>query len=276
MRGNIVRFLAVIAALWGIALPCPRPALADPLMAQAATSLDAAVLREIDTIQDESRRALEAFLRREPTPTACKAGFQLGVRRPFIIALSDRAEQAGLRRGDLVKSLAGLPIGGPDDMARAAARMSPTSLTDVVVERNGQEVTLPAPCAPEPDAWAAIRRALEAAAHGDWDTCQAAAVDIGRRRGFVSSNALELRAECALAQTALGGKRQSRLPLAKVVYEWRQAQIRESGYEPGRLDDVRSDILVTVTLLRQEGFAEYANDLEAQLRIAAQRAAQEE
>src|SRR5713226_1955623 len=122
MRRNIVRFLAVIAALWGIAFPCPRPALADPLMAQAPPSLDATVLREIDRIQDESRRALEAFLHREPTPTACRAGFQLGARRPFIVALSARAEQAGLRRGDLVKSLAGLPIGGPDDMARAAAR----------------------------------------------------------------------------------------------------------------------------------------------------------
>lgn len=201
MRNRGVWFLLGMTALGGISAALLTPATAGSLVAQTPPSPSGATLREIDRIKEESRQALETFLRRKPTPGTCKVGFQLGRQRPFIVALSAKAEQAGLRRGDLLKTLAGMPIAGADDVARATTAMSPASPTDVVVDRRGQEITLPAHCAPEPKAWAAITRALEAAVNGDWESCQAAAVDIGRARGFVASNALGLRADCAIAQT---------------------------------------------------------------------------
>jgi hypothetical protein len=276
MRIGSVWLLLGVAALGGVNAVCLTSATAGSRVAQTSSSPGDVVLREIDRIKGESRQALEAFLRREPTPTTCKVGFQLGRQRPFLVALAAKAEQAGLRRGDLLKSLAGIPITGADDVARATAGQSAGSAIDVVVDRKGQEITLPTHCAPEPQAWAAITRALEAAVNGDWETCQAAALDIARARGFVTSNALGRRADCAIAQTALREQRQSGLPLARIVYEWQQAEIREKSYEPDGLDGLRSRVLATVAVLRREGFAELANDLEEQLRTAAQRAAQEE
>ncbi len=275
MRTTGVRFLLAMIALAGISAALLTPVAAASLVAQAPASSSGAMLREIDTIKRESRQALEAFLRQEPTPGTCKVGFQLGRQRPFIIALSRQAEQAGLRRGDLLKSLAGIPVAGAADVARASTAMSPGP-TDVVVDRKGQEITLPVHCTPEPKAWAAITRALEAASTGDWETCEAAAVDIGRARGFLASNALGLRADCAIAQTALRQPRQSDVPVAQIGYEWQQAEIREGSYEPDGLDHLRPRVAAFAAVLRQEGFAELANDLEEQLRTAAQQTPQEE
>jgi len=223
-----------------------------------------------------SKKALDAFLRRNPDAIGCRIPFALGSKL-FIVGLSSKAEQAGLRRGDLVKTLAGLPIAEPDDLGRAVAQLSTGSPVTVVVARRGQETTVAAPCEPQRDAWFATKRALEAAANADWDTCQASALDIIRARGFASASALEIRARCAIVQAAVQRRGKSgNLALARIVYEWRQAVIREKSYEPGGLDEVRSAVLSDVTGLRQAGFAEFASDLEEQLRTAPVRVAQEE
>ena len=154
--------------------------------------------------------------------------------------------------------------------------MSPGSLTAVVVDRKGQEITVTAMCVPQRDAWLATRRALEAAVDGDWNTCQSSALDANRFREVVTAGALELRARCLGVQLSVQGNRQITLALAKALYDWGQAVVREKSYEPSGLDEIRSEVLTTVTLLRQGGFTEFASDLEEQLRIAPQRVAQEE
>jgi S1-C subfamily serine protease len=60
------------------------------------------------------------------------------------------------------------------------------------------------------------------------------------------------------------------------MFEWEQARIRESAYEPGGLDYIRGSVLNNVTVLRRAGFTDFANGIEEQLRTAPQRVAQEE
>lgn len=113
-------------------------------------------------------------------------GIQLGPKR-YVVALSKMAGDAGLRRGDFPKTVAGLSLADPQQRSRVNAALSSAVPTEVIVDRKGQSITVSVPCESEPGAWAAMKRAWEAAATGDWDTCQAAALDVVRARGLVTS-----------------------------------------------------------------------------------------
>jgi hypothetical protein len=244
----------------------------SPLLAQAATD---EYLRAQRQVRDQSRRALADFLRVWPDPSHCKLAFQLG-RKQFVVALSRKAEQVGLRRGDLVKTVAGLPIATNVERSQVHAALSAAKPVEVVIERKGQASSISLPCAPESEVWTATKRALEAATGGVWDECQAAALDAVRARGFTTSYPLYLRMRCASVQWVRQSNRDTDLRFARATYEWQRANIRESSYEPDGLDEIRTQVLSSVTLLTREGFTDYANALEDELRLAPQSVAQEE
>jgi S1-C subfamily serine protease len=266
--GHVGRVVFLLVELAVFAIADPSPVVAGSLLASDAS-------REANRVKDDARRALDNFLRSEPTSSQCKVGFQLGPKR-FIVALSKRAEQAGLRRGDLVKTVAGLSIADAQERSRVNAAVSSAVPAEVVIERKGQPISVSVPCVAEPEVWAATKRASEAAVAGDWDACQTAALDIVRTRGIVVSLPLQLRMRCAGVQWSVQRTRETGLRFARATYEWQQARIRERSYEPGGLDEIRSHVLSDITVLRREGFTDFANDLEEQLRLAPQRLAQEE
>ena len=267
--GRVV--IVLLAGLTLAAAPDAHPR-ANSLFAQPTSD---PAPSNADRLKNDAGRALQNFLRTDPTPSQCRIGFQLGPKR-YIVALSKKAEDAGLRRGDFPKTVAGLSLADPQQRSRVNAALSSAVPVEVVVERKGQSITVSVPCESEPGAWAAMNRALEAAATGDWDTCQAAALDVVRARGVVTSRPLELRARCANAQGSSQRTQEVALRSAKAMFEWEQARIRENAYEPGGLDDIRGMVLNTVTVMRRGGFTDFANSIEEQLRTAPQRVAQEE
>jgi membrane-associated protease RseP (regulator of RpoE activity) len=54
------------------------------------------------------------------------------------------AEAAGLREGDVIRSIDGVAVDGPDELGRAVRRHEPGAVVDVVVERDGVEQTIQA------------------------------------------------------------------------------------------------------------------------------------
>jgi S1-C subfamily serine protease len=245
----------------------------SPTLAQ--TSTDAA-LQHSQQLRSDARRFLANLLSSEPNSSQCKLGLQLGPQQ-YVVGLTKKTEQAGLRRGDRVKTIVGLSVADAQERRQINSALSSTSLAEVVVERQGQTTKLSLPCVPEPEVWEATKRAFEAASGGAWDECQRAALDIVRARGFVSSLPLQLRARCAYAQLAIGPRTtELALRAARATYEWEQARIRDIAYEPGGIDSIRSSVLSNVTVLRRDGFTDFANDLEEQLRTAPQRVAQEQ
>jgi len=258
--------LAVIAAM---AVGCA----ARNSARESSTSGTAAAKREADEFKAQARQGLADFLREKPRPPACEIGYIAG-RELTVLATSDWIERTGLRRGDRITSIDGVPASQLQNQARPPSRAAPGTPYPVGVSRGGKNLNLTLICAVKPEVWIAARRTQEAAAQGDWETCQAAAVDYIFAVGFMESLALEFHGRCGFHRAMTRGERFN-LDLARDLYDWQAFRIREKSYEPGGLDEIRNSVLGGAAILRREGFREHADNLEEQLRQAPARVAAE-
>ena len=233
----------------------------------------AAAKREADEFRAQARQGLTDFLREKPRPPACEVGYIAG-RELTVLATSDWIERAGLRRGDRITSIDGIPASQLQNQARPPSRAAPGTPYTVGVSRGGKNLSLTLICAVKPEVWLAARRTQEAAAQGDWEACQAAAVDYIFAVGFMESLALEFHGRCGFHRAMTRGERFN-LDLARDLYDWQAFRIREKSYEPGGLDEIRESVLGGAAILRREGFREHADNLEEQLRQAPGRVAAE-
>ena len=229
--------------------------------------------QEAEQFKAQARQGLTDFVREKPRPPAGEAGYLTG-RQQTVVATSDWIERAGLRRGDRILTMDGVSVANLQEQARPPARVAPGAPFTVVVARGGREVSLTLTCMPKPEVWLMARRTQEAAALGDWDTCQAAAVDYIRATGYIESLALEFHGRCGFHRAMLRGQ-PFNLDQARDLYEWQLFRIREKSYEPGGLDEIRDSVQGGVAILRREGFREHADLLEDQLRSAPARVAAE-
>ncbi len=258
--------LAVIAAM---AVGCAsRNAARESSMGGTA-----AARREADEFKAQARQGLADFLREKPRPPACEIGYIAG-RELTVLATSDWIERTGLRRGDRITSIDGVPASQLQNQARPPSRATPGTPYTVGVSRGGRNLNLTLICAIKPEVWIAARRTQQAAAQGDWEACQAAAVDYIFAVGFMESLALEFHGRCGFHRAMTRGERFN-LDLARDLYDWQAFRIREKSYEPGGLDEIRDSVLGGAAILRREGFREHADNLEEQLRQAPARVAAE-
>jgi S1-C subfamily serine protease len=239
----------------------------------ARLSPSAVAKHEADEFKAQARQGLVDFQREKPRPPNCEMGFLTG-RQLTVLATSEWVERAGLRRGDRITSIDGVPAANLQNQARPPARTAPGTPFNVTVARGGREITLTLTCVPTPDVWMAARRTQEAAALGNWDACQAAAIDYIFAIGYMESLALEFHGRCGFHRAMARGERFN-LDLARDLHDWQAFRIREKSYEPGGLDEIRDSVLTGVGILRREGFREYADNLEEQLRNAPGRVAAE-
>jgi len=232
-----------------------------------------AMRREADEFKAQARQGLLDFAREKPSPPPCEIGYLTG-RQLSVLATSEWIERAGLRRGDRITSVDGVPVSQLGNRPRPPARVPPGTPFSVGVSRGGRDLTLTLICVPRPEVWIAARRTQEAAAMGDWDACQAAALDYIFAVGYMESLALEFHGRCGFHKAMMRGDRFN-LDLARDLYDWQSFRVREKSYEPGGLDEIRESVLGAVAVLRREGFREYADSLEEQLRTAPARVAAE-
>ena len=233
----------------------------------------AAMRREADEFKAQAQQGLRDFAREKPAPPPCEVGYLTG-RELTVLATSEWIERAGLRRGDRITSVDGVPASQLHNQPRPSARVPPGTPFSVGVSRAGREVTLTLICIPRPEVWIAARRTQEAAAQGDWAGCQAAALDYILAVGYMESLALEFHGRCGFHRAMMRGERFT-LDLARDLYDWQSFRVREKSYEPGGLDEIRESVLGAVAVLRREGFRDYADRLEEQLRTAPARVAAE-
>ncbi len=237
------------------------------------TSPSAMARQDAEQFKAQARQGLTDFVREKPTPPPCESGYLTG-RQLTVLATSEWIERAGLRRGDRIASMDGVRVADLQDHARLQARVAPGTPFTVVVVRGGREVALTLACVAKPEVWLAARRTQEAAALGDWDACQAFALDYILATGYIEALALEFHGRCGFHRALLRGERFN-LDLARDLYEWQVYRVREKSYEPGGLDEIRESVLSGVAVLRREGFREHADNLEEQLRTAPGRVAAE-
>jgi S1-C subfamily serine protease len=240
----------------------------------ASRDAAAPVKREAEEFKAQARQGLVDFMREKPRPPTCEIGYLTG-RELSVLATSDWIERAGLRRGDRITSIDGVPASQLHNQARPPARVPSGTPFSVSVSRGGRDLTLTLICPFKPEVWIAARRAQEAAAQGDWDACQAAALDYIFAIGYMESLALEFHGRCGFHRAMMRGERFN-LDLARDLYDWQSFRVREKSYEPGGLDEIRDSVLGAVAILRREGFREYGDGLEEQLRQAPARVAAEQ
>ena len=239
----------------------------------ARLSPSAVAKQEADEFKGQARQGLVDFLREKPRPPMCEMGFLTG-RQLTVLATSEWVERAGLRRGDRITAIDGVPAANLQNQAHPPSRAAPGTPFNVTVARGGREITLTLTCIPRPDVWLAARRTQEAAAAGDWDACQSAAIDYIFAIGYMESLALEFHGRCGFHRAMVRGERFN-LDLARDLYDWQGFRIREKSYEPGGLDEIRDSVAGGIAILRREGFREHADNLEDQMRNAPARVAAE-
>src|SRR5437660_678664 len=227
--------------------------------------------QEADTFKAQARQGLIDFLREKPRPPKCEVGYLSG-QQLTVLATSEWVERAGLRRGDRIISAEEIPVASLDGRPLPPSAAGPVVPHKVVVARGGRQITLTLPCVVNPEVWLSARRIQESAAMGDWDRCQAAALEYIHSVGFFEALALEFRGRCGFYRTMLHGERFN-LDMARDLYEWQVFRLREKSYEPGGLDEIKESVLAGVAVLRREGYREHAENLEDQLRSAPGRVA---
>jgi S1-C subfamily serine protease len=268
MRNRWLHWSCTLAVIAAIMMGC-----ASRNGSSGGGAASAVAKREAEEFKAQARQGLVDFLREKPRPPACEIGYLTG-RQLTVLATSDWIERAGLRRGDRITSIDGVPASQLQNQARPPTRVPPGTPFNVGVSRGGRELSLTLICAVRPEVWIAARRTQEAAAQGDWDACQAAVVDYIFAVGFMESLALEFHGRCGFHRAMTRGERFN-LDLARDLYDWQAFRVREKSYEPGGLDEIRDSVLGGVAILRREGYREHADNLEDQLRHAPARVAAE-
>src|SRR5215813_6197572 len=114
----------------------------------------AAMRREADEFKAQAQQGLRDFAREKPAPPPCEIGYLTG-RQLTVLATSEWIERAGLRRGDRITSVDGVPASQLPGQPRPSARVPPGTPFSVGVSRAGREVTLTLICIPRPEVWIA-------------------------------------------------------------------------------------------------------------------------
>src|SRR5262245_65448888 len=154
MRHRWLRFTCTLAVIAAVAIGCAsRNAARDG-------SGPAAAKREADEFKAQARQGLVDFQREKPRPPVCEIGYLTG-RELSVLATSEWLERAGLRRGDRITSVDGVPASQLHNQPRPSARVPPGTPFSVGVSRAGREVTLTLICIPRPEVWIAARRTQE-------------------------------------------------------------------------------------------------------------------
>ena len=273
MVKRCLHWICVVGGVAAAALGCASRGNIPPASESTPSAALARQRQEADTFKAQARQGLIDFLREKPRPPKCEVGYLSG-QQLTVLATSEWVERAGLRRGDRIISAEEIPVASLDGRPLPPSAAGPVVPHKVVVARGGRQITLTLPCVVNPEVWLSARRIQESAAVGDWDRCQAAALEYIHSVGFFEALALEFRGRCGFYRTMLHGERFN-LDMARDLYEWQVFRLREKSYEPGGLDEIKESVLAGVAVLRREGYREHAENLEDQLRSAPGRVAAE-
>ena len=273
MIKRCLRWMCVVGGVAAAALGCASRGNTPPASESTPSAALARQRQEADTFKAQARQGLIDFLREKPRPPKCEVGYLSG-QQLTVLATSEWVERAGLRRGDRIISAEEIPVASLDGRPLPPSAAGPVVPHKVVVARGSRQITLTLPCVVNPEVWLSARRIQESAAVGDWDRCQAAALEYIHSVGFFEALALEFRGRCGFYRTMLRGERFN-LDMARDLYEWQVFRLREKSYEPGGLDEIKESVVAGIAVLRREGYREHAEGLEDQLRGAPGRVAAE-
>jgi hypothetical protein len=202
--------------------------------------------------------------RQIPRPYPCDPGYQ-AFPSGYVADVPEWAETAGLRRGDKLTAIAGIPTASNEGRSQALFRVPTGGPLLITVVREGREQRLPLPCRDHSKAWEAMRATVTAGARGDWEACEIAANQYRGFRGLTNDPGTEeWRYRCAAGRVMDRGGRTD-VALANRVYQYNLTMLRAVRYEPGGLDIARGTILTHASQLRKDGFVSLASDLEAEL-----------
>jgi Trypsin-like peptidase domain len=250
-RPSRLRVLAVIVASMAVVSACASVASRQVALA--------------DKTRAQFERALATFNQVQPKPVACSSGY-IASPDGYIVELANWSEESGLRRGDRLTSISGVPVTTQEDRSRVLAAVPPGGPVVIVVSRQGRTLTVTLPCRDASKLWVATHLALESGARGDWDGCVAASQEAIRYFGRAYYVALNTILVC----TEANSRALRNTGYWQLVYEAAHQRVRESRYVPGGVDQARGWVLTMATQLTQNGFATLAGDLEAQLHEADQ------
>lgn len=177
-----------------------------------------------------------------------------------VAALPPWASAAGLRMGDTLRKIQGLPVNGPDYWI-AAMRALPSGLSyfDVEVMRASQVHTIRLPCRSHLPYYQAERRRLLAASRRDWKGCVAASEDVLSAFGATVSPPLSMAVLCASAD-GQGDK------ASQYGYQYGVAAIHEMSVLPAAQRATSREILIAmIQQLDDAGYKYLAADLHTRL-----------
>ncbi len=220
-------------------------------------------------IRSQFQKVFEQREQYVPRPYPCDPGYLNITPDGYVGHITEWAEPAGLRRGDRITSIAGVPVARPEERARALSQVPVGGPLVMVVERDKATMTISLPCKDNSRGWAALGRLLGAGASGDWEGCDIAARELRSLRGRADPLTVWYQYQCTL------GKRRASLlrrnvdaQEANLLYEHNILVIRDSYYLPGGIDQMRGYVLTNASHLRANGFGSLAADLEAELQRA--------
>lgn len=208
----------------------------------------------------QAARNLEEHRRLYPKPLPCILNYA-AINQGVVYALSPSVEQSGLRAGDRIVAIGGLPVNNREDRVHALSQQFSGASVPVEIQRGTERLTLTLRCKDHVPIWAAQRKLLDSQAHADWRACIEATRELERALEFRASGLLADREMCAdRLDLSLG--RQPGPDWAVRRYDSGRQLIRDAQYVPELLERSRGWLLSTIEGLRKLDQHALAQDLE--------------
>ncbi len=197
----------------------------------------------------------------------CRVGF-----RPSetlrVASTSVAARMAGLRNGDIIRSVDGQQVSNLDQLTAVLKEKLAGDGVQLGVEREARDLNIEAICQDGREVDRQIVAAAEAGASGRWQEC-ISLVNSAEAITGPSYYLAIMRLNCS-EQRRLAAKRAPTFQDAHLAYEARRIGINEAtnSRSSEHLNAVRGDVLLAISWLERAGFASFASDLTAQLASA--------
>jgi len=182
-----------------------------------------------------------------------------------ITVVSKNVRLAGLRPGDVIRTVNNQPVSTHNELREELAKKGLADAVKLGIHRNGKTIQIEMKCQDTREFKRLTIEMYRTAADGQWNECISRSYALERLLTpayFIA----DMRTKCSEAKRMLSGRLPNNAD-AQLVYDANRIMIKEAGYSQSVEND-RGKVLSAISWLKNNGFQEFANDLQTQLNEA--------
>ena len=223
-------------------------------------------------VQQYFAKSLNSVRTTAPAGPFCRVGF-IPTPDNYVRYVEPKARAAGLQVGDRILAVEGTPCSTLAEDQQAIREHAPEERITLTVNRGGSNRNIVVTCHDGQVHQRLLEKIYQAGATGKWSDCLAGITEFEQLSGPAAWVASQ-RLQCNRAQRASDNRRPTYQDAA-LVYEARKRALEELHVVPNGVQQIKGDVLLVISWLRDNGFTSLSKDLERLLDISTDREAKQ-